>query len=95
MVLEADDEVIGRIVTTVRSRRAGGPAVAIWKLPSNKKVGISADLVCWRSRNNARSVSRCDRRAVTAEAVVDAQGDHVHVLADPVVDKSGATGDDP
>ena len=29
------------------------------------------------------------RRAVTAEAVVEAQGDHIHVLGDPVVDKSG------
>ena len=36
-----------------------------------------------------RSVSRCDGRAVTAEAVVEARGDHIHVLADPVVNKSG------
>ena len=28
------------------------------------------------------------RRSVTAEAVIEAQGDHVHILADPIVDKS-------
>src|SRR5204863_174349 len=32
------------------------------------------------------SVTRGHRCAVTAEAVIDAQGEHVHVLADPVVD---------
>src|SRR6185436_11708709 len=42
-----------------------------------------------RSRSNASSVSRSDWCAVTAEAIVDAQGDHVHVLGDPVVEKSG------
>src|SRR6478752_3957403 len=56
-------------------------------VPSNKKVGISADLVCWISLNNARSVLRDDRAAVTAEAIVDAQGDQVHVLIDPAVEK--------
>ena len=45
--------------------------------------------------NNARSVPRCDRCAVTAEAVVDARGDHIHVLSDPVVDKSGRNQHDP
>ena len=51
---------------------SGLPAARLWAgrgpdgffrhVTSNKKAGISADLVCWRSRNNARSVSRCDRR---------------------------------
>src|SRR5882757_8585800 len=58
-------------------------------LPSNK---IGRHL--WRpslleSKNNARSVSRCDGGTVTAEAVVDARADHIHVLGDPVVNKSG------
>src|SRR6476620_1363133 len=55
---------------------------------SNKKAGISAGLVYWRLRNWTRSVSRCDRSAVTAavtaEAIVDAHGDHIDVLGDPV-----------
>src|SRR6476620_508133 len=51
---------------------------------SNKKAGISAGLVYWRVRNWTRSVSRCDRSAVTANAVVYAHGDHIHVLADPI-----------
>ena len=66
-----------------------GPDGFFRHVTSNKKAGISAGLVCWRSRNNARSVSRCDRRPVTAEAVVDAQGDHIHVLGDPAVGKVG------
>lgn len=33
-----------------------------------------------------RSVTGSDRRSITAEAVVDAQGDHVDVLGDPVVE---------
>ena len=61
-------------------------------IPSNKKAGISADLVCWRSLNNARSVPRDDRAAVIAEAVVHAQSEHVHVLRDPVVHKSRKSG---
>ena len=35
------------------------------------------------------SVTGRYRRAVTAEAVIEAQGDHIHILADPVVNKSG------
>jgi hypothetical protein len=34
------------------------------------------------------SVAGGPRCGVTAEAVVDAQGDHVHVLADPVVEET-------
>ena len=59
---------------------------------SNKKAGISAGPVCWRSLSSkARSVFRDDRAAVTvtAEAVVEAHGDHIHVLADLIVEKSG------
>ena len=32
------------------------------------------------------------RRAVTAEAVIEAQGDHIHILADPAVTKAASTG---
>jgi hypothetical protein len=39
-----------------------------------------------------RSVSCYDRRTVTAEAVVNAQSDHIHVLADPVIEHSGKGG---
>src|SRR6476646_11263244 len=63
---------------------------------SNKKAGISAGLVYWRLRNWTRSVSRCDRSAVTAavtaEAIVDANGDHIHVLGDPAIEHSGKGG---
>ena len=57
---------------------------------SNKKADISAGLVCWRIRKQ-RSVFRYNRRArdTPVEAVVDAQGDHIHVLPDPIVEKSG------
>ena len=57
---------------------------------SNKKVGISADLVCWRSRNNAKSVLRDDR---ATEAVADADGDEIHVLTDPVSAEYSASRD--
>jgi hypothetical protein len=41
-------------------------------------------------RSRKRSVFGYDRGAgAPAEAVVDAQGDHIDVLADPIVEKSG------
>ena len=93
-----DIRLLKRLIYAIGS---GLPAARLWAgrgpdgffrhVTSNKKAGISADLVCWRSRNNARSVSRCDRCAVTAEAIVDAQGDHIHVLGDPIVENSGGT----
>src|SRR6476646_1349765 len=36
-----------------------------------------------------RSVSSRDRSPVTTKAIVEANGDHVHVLRDPVVHKGG------
>src|SRR6185312_7539052 len=53
--------------------------------PLNKKADISVGL-CSAGKCKSRSVARGHRCAVTAKAVVDAQGDHVHVLADPVVE---------
>src|SRR5258705_12782907 len=100
-----DIRLLKRLIYEIGSRLLGarlwaarGPDGFFRHVTSNKKAGISADLVCWRSRNNARSVSRCDRcpvAAEAAEAVVDARGDHVHVLADPVVDKSGVNRSEP
>src|SRR5215203_4784394 len=82
-------DVIGSGLPVARLSRDWGSEGFFGHGTSNKKVGISADLVCWRSRDNARSISGCDGRPVTAEAIVDARGDHVHVLTDPVVNKSG------
>src|SRR6476620_7704410 len=48
-------------------------------------------LSCWRRGIRTRSVPCAPRAAVTgavaAEAVVHAQGDHIHVLGDPIVEK--------
>ena len=60
---------------------ARGPDGFFKHVTSNKKVGISADIVCWRCRNNARSVPRDDW---ATEAVVDAHGDQINVLTDRV-----------
>src|SRR3954453_2967735 len=38
-----------------------------------------------------RSVSRYDRAGAPAETVVDAQREHIHVLADPAVDEANKT----
>src|SRR6478736_9090499 len=74
--------------------RSGRQSDGFFRHPSNKKAGISAGPVCWRSPGGKRSVSSDARaavtaEAVTAEAVVEAHGDHIHVLADVIVEKSG------
>ena len=97
-----DIRLLERLIFETGSRLSGtrrwagrGPDGFFKHVISNKKVGISADLVCWRSRNNASgSIPRCDRCTISAEAteaIVQAHGDHVDVLADPVVGKSGCS----
>ena len=89
IVKERSIYAVGSFLPRARLWAVRRPDGFLRHVTSNKKAGISADLVCWRSRNNARSVSRCDRRPVTTEAVVDARGDHIHVLGDPAVGKAG------
>jgi hypothetical protein len=56
--------------------------------PTKRPAFLPAQFAEIRSRK--RSVFGYDRGAgAPAEAVVDAQGDHIDVLADPIVEKSG------
>src|SRR5581483_9941756 len=38
------------------------------------------------SRRGGKSITRCHRSAVAAEAIVKSHRDHVHVLSDPVIE---------
>ena len=69
--------------------RSGRRLTDFSDIPPIKKAGISAGPVCGEVVAGKRSVFRDDRAAVAAEAVVEAQGDHIHVLADPIVERTG------
>ena len=55
----------------------------------NLRIEKAPARVCRGFSLPERSVAGRYWRPVTAEAVVDAQGDQIHVLADPAVDESG------
>ena len=67
-------------------------AVRSKKVVRCKQIGgISAGLSYWRRGIRKRSIFRDRPGRVTAETVVDAQGDHIHVLADPAVEHTDKT----
>ena len=78
------------------------PAILLRARGAMAKVQVSRENLCTEkaparcrgqgsaSPERTRSVTGRYWRPVTAEAVVQAHGDHIHVLADPVVEKSGS-----
>src|SRR6185436_10581007 len=67
IVKERSIYAVGSFLPRARLWAVRRPDGFLRHVTSNKKAGISADLVCWRSRNNARSVLRDDRAAIAAE----------------------------
>ena len=87
--VQATERLLSGARRTCQLKRPVNYALARVAAPSGVEIDGGAPdetgVLPFRDRQG-KSVAGSHRCAVTAEAVVDAQGEHVHVLADPVVE---------